>query len=327
MMIEPWMERESGVIQVRVPLPFPLRWMNGYLIRDNNGWVLIDPGLHTLEAERHWQQTFAHFSIEPKMVHSIVLTHHHPDHYGLAGWMQELYEAPVYMAERGHRQTQLLWGEQYQQTSQQLLDFYMTHGFPQERATAMLDHLHEFVDYVTPQPQVQYLNPGDSIQLGNQMYKILETSGHAYGHLCFYQQDDERMFCGDHVMPHISPNVSYFPSIDEDPLHSFLSSLEELKTLPVKVAYPGHRDPFSNWTERINQLLHHHQQRLQWFLIFLTEPRTAWQCCQSLFGDRLSIHQLRFALSETLAHLIFLEKQGKIKREGFQIQTFQGVSR
>jgi glyoxylase-like metal-dependent hydrolase (beta-lactamase superfamily II) len=135
------------------------------------------------------------------------------------------------------------------------------------------------------------------------------------------------MFCGDHVMPHISPNVSYFPGIDEDPLHSFLSSLEELKKLPVKLAYPGHREPFTNWKERIDQLLHHHQQRLQWFLDFLVEPCTAWQCCQRLFGNQLSIHQLRFALSETLAHLIFLEKQGKIKRDGDQIQTYQGVSR
>ncbi len=309
-------EREQGVIQVRAPLPFPLRWINGYLIPDNKGWLLIDPGLHTAEAEQHWQAVFAELSIRPQDVHSIVLTHHHPDHYGLAGWMQQMTSAPVLMAEKGYAQTQRMWGAGHRENAGAMLDFYSGHGLPASLEADMSGHLLGFVELVSPQPEVRYIQPGESLELGGETYQILEASGHAYGHLLFYRAASGVIFCGDHVMPHISPNVSYLPGVDENPLDSFLKSLEQLQSLSVRVAYPGHRDPFINWSERIGQLLHHHQQRLQWFEERLLEPMSAYESCRALFGDRLSIHQLRFALSETLAHLIFLEKSRKIKRCG-----------
>ena len=307
-------EREQGIIQVRSPLPFPLKWVNGYLISDSNGWVLIDPGLHTTESEQNWQETLAQLSIRPSDIHSIVLTHHHPDHYGLAGWMQQWTGAPVYMADNGYAQTQRMWGEGNAQNTSTLLDFYRLNGLPESLEEAMHTHVLEFVALVSPQPIVSSLQPGQTIYLGDEPYEVLEGSGHAYGHLLFYQKHEGRMFCGDHVMPHISPNVSYLPGVDENPLQSYLTSLAQLQSLPVRLAYPGHRDPFINWSERISQLLSHHAQRLDWFVERLSERMTAFDCCRALFGDRLSIHQLRFALSETLAHLIFLEKERKIKK-------------
>jgi glyoxylase-like metal-dependent hydrolase (beta-lactamase superfamily II) len=306
--MEPYSKHEQKIIQVRSPLPFSLRWVNSYLIYDQQGWVLIDPGLHTEVAEQHWIQTLRDFQIEWKQIHSIILTHHHPDHYGLAGWMQERTGAPVYMASRGYAQTQRLWGTHHEQNNEHYLTFLAEHGLPESLHPSMRNHLKEFVALVSPQPKVQSIEPGQTIYLADEPYEILEAHGHAYGHLCFYQGEQQRIFCGDHVMPHITPNVSYLPGVDENPLESYLDSLQRLQTLPVRKAYPGHREPFGNWNERISQLLVHHEHRLEWFRHYMKEPHTAYDACRTLFGDKLTIHQLRFALSETIAHLIFLKK-------------------
>ncbi len=298
---------------MRVPLPFPLRWVNGYLLPDARGWVLMDPGLHTEDSIRVWREVFAALAVQPGDVHSIVLTHHHPDHYGLAGWMQQWTGAPVYMADKGRMQAARLWGTDYREFSAQLLDLFRCHGLPAELQPSMEAHLHEFVSLVAPQPEVQRIAPGQTVYFTDEPYEVLEGNGHAFGHLLFLQKEKRRILCGDHVMPHISPNVSYLPQADENPLASYLDSLRTLQSLPVERAFPGHREPFQNWSERIGQLLHHHEQRLGWFCEFLSERRNAYEACKALFGERLSIHQLRFALSETVAHLIFLKNERKIE--------------
>ncbi len=311
--MESYTLHEDGICQVRVPLPFPLRWVNGYLLPDARGWILIDPGLHTEDAIRVWEEVFTALDLQPTAIHAIVLTHHHPDHYGLAGWMQQRTGAPVYMADKGRVQAERLWGVDSPAYTAQLLERFRQHGLPAELQVPMQSHLREFVTLVSPQPAVQRIVPGQTVYFTDESYEVMEGNGHAYGHLLFYQREKRRILCGDHVMPHISPNVSYLPQVDEDPLASYLDSLRTLQALPVERAFPGHREPFANWAARIGQLLHHHEQRLQWFCQYLSDRRSAYETCIALFGERLSIHQLRFALSETVAHLIFLQNERKIE--------------
>src|SRR5690242_10362131 len=101
----------AAITQVKVPLPFPLRWVNSYLVRGSEGYTVIDPGLHTPEAEELWLAVLQERGIAFEHVEQIVLTHHHPDHYGMAGWFQERTGAPVLLSETGQRQVQLLWGD------------------------------------------------------------------------------------------------------------------------------------------------------------------------------------------------------------------------
>src|SRR5690554_3427026 len=92
-------EHDRSIIQVKSPLPFPIRWVNSYLIKGAAGYTLIDPGLHTKDAKENWIQVLNELNIEFNTIEKIVLTHHHPDHYGLSGWFQEKTSAPVYMSE------------------------------------------------------------------------------------------------------------------------------------------------------------------------------------------------------------------------------------
>ncbi|TVY11862.1 MBL fold metallo-hydrolase [Paenibacillus cremeus] len=304
--------RHGDVLQVKVPLPFPLRWVNSYLIRGRSGWTLIDPGLRTANAEAQWDATLAELGIDIQTIERIVLTHHHPDHYGLAGWFQQRSGAPVLLSRTGLEQARLLWGDG-QPLTEQLLELFRQHGLPQELREPMREHMGGFVPSVSPQPEVTVLEAGETIRLGDDEYVSILTPGHAAGHLCFYRAETEVLFCGDHVLPQISPNVSYLPGgIDENPLASYLGSLKEISRLKVSMAFPGHREPFTQLAERAQELIRHHEERLEGMRSLVAGPMTAYEVCRATFGDRLSLHQLRFALSETIAHLFWLREEGRL---------------
>ncbi|TDF97591.1 MBL fold metallo-hydrolase [Paenibacillus piri] len=304
----------DNVCQIKVPLPFPLRWVNSYLIRGASGFTLIDPGLHTEAAEQHWVQAMDELGIGFRDIEQIVLTHHHPDHYGLAGFFQERSGAPVLMSEAGHHQVRLLWGDG-QPMAAALLRLFSSNGMPEEMLLSMEDHMAGFVPLVSPQPEITPIRIGDPLRLGDHEYETVHTPGHASGHVCFYRAETKVMLCGDHVIPQISPNVSYLPGgIDDNPLGSFLRSLEAIGRYDVAWAYPGHREPFTSFAHRTQELIAHHESRLELMRAMLVEqPLTAYHVCRNTFGHKLTLHQLRFALSETLAHLIYMREAGTIR--------------
>lgn len=303
---------EHGIIRVKVPLPFPLQWVNSYVIRDQAGCVVIDPGLHTEAAERTWVGVLNKLDIRFDQIRSIVLTHHHPDHYGMAGWMQERTAAPVYMSQTGQALVRRMWSDQETMT-EELCSLFATHGMPPHKQQEMREHMRSFIPLVSPQPEVSGIEAGETWQAGELSFETIAVSGHASGHLIFLDAQRQVMFCGDHVLPRITPNISYMPDEDPNPLQSFLDGLDKLglHVGHVDRVYPGHRDPFSGLADRIRELKAHHEQRLQHMLKLLhDEPLCAHDVMIHMFGSRLGIHQLRFALSETLAHLIYLEKRG-----------------
>ncbi|GCL72767.1 MBL fold metallo-hydrolase [Paenibacillus sp. JMULE4] len=300
----------GDVLQVKVPLPFPLRFVNSYLLPGPGGWTLIDPGLRTEAAELLWESVLAERGIRFDHIERIVLTHHHPDHYGLAGWFQERSGgAPVLMSQTAWEQTRLLWGED-QPMTEKLMALFRTNGLPAELEKAVRENMDSFVQAVLPQPQVTIIDEAQKVRLGKDDYEPIHTPGHASGHLIFYRAETATMFCGDHVLPQISPNVSYLPGIDENPLASYMASLELISRYEVRLAFPGHREPFAHLQQRAKELIAHHRQRLESMRVLLTQPRTAYDVCRAAFGEKLSTHQLRFALSETVAHLIWLREQG-----------------
>ncbi|MGF7030167.1 glyoxylase-like metal-dependent hydrolase (beta-lactamase superfamily II) [Paenibacillus mucilaginosus] len=303
----------DGILQVKVPLPFPLRWVNAYLVPGEAGWTLIDPGLRTEAAEELWETVLADQGIGWRSIERIVLTHHHPDHYGLAGWFQERTGAPVFLSETGLRQVRLLWGEGQPMTGQ-LMELFRRHGLPEELDGPMRGHMDGFVPSVSPQPQVTAIRAGEPFRLGDALYETIETPGHAAGHIIFFRPETGIMFCGDHVLPQISPNVSYLPGgIDENPLASYLASLADIARCEVRLAFPGHREPFAHLARRAQELIAHHDERLKAMQALVGEGGTAYEVCRASFGDRLTLHQLRFALAETLAHLIWLREAGRLR--------------
>ncbi|MEF3307155.1 MBL fold metallo-hydrolase [Paenibacillus sp. GYB003] len=311
-MIKPFNPITETLIQIKVPLPFPLRWVNSYVVRSGGGWTLIDPGLHTEEAERLWEAAMKQFDLPITALDGIVLTHHHPDHYGLSGWFQQRSGAKVHLSKVGAEQARALWGEG-ETMSGTLLALFRRHGMDEATLEKMTDHMTGFMPQVSPQPELTAIDPDNLFSIGDRTCRPIVTPGHAAGHLCFYDEERAELFCGDHVLPQITPNVGYIPGFDEDPLSSYMRSLKEVGGLNVELAYPGHREPFRGFGARAAEIVRHHEERLAAMEAALTEPRSAFELCIAYFGNRLSIHQLRFALSETIAHLICLRNGGRIK--------------
>lgn len=306
----------NGIVQVRVPLPFSLKWVNSYLLRDERGYALIDPGLRTDEALAAWQAAMTEHGIAYADIHTIVLTHQHPDHYGLAGWFQQHSGAPVHMSARSYAYTQRLWGTDGGKAfSAVLMSLYASHGMPDGKVASMAPHLASFVAKVTPQPQVRFIEAGQTIAMGGLTWETIDAPGHAGGQLCFYAPERKWMICGDQVLPLITPNVSVVPGEDDKQLEAFLGSLRELARYDVELAFPGHREPFEAFAKRTEELTEHHARRLDEIAEMIREePCDAYRLCMRLFGERIAgdPHHLRFAMSETLAHLFYLEHRGRV---------------
>jgi glyoxylase-like metal-dependent hydrolase (beta-lactamase superfamily II) len=210
-----------------------------------------------------------------------------------------------------------LWGES-STYADELRAHFAIHGMPDELTLDIKNNLEGFVRQVSPQPEVTYLKAGGTIRLGGTEWQMIDAPGHAFGQLCFYEPNKEIMICGDQVLPHITPNIAFNPGEEEDPLGCFLNSLDELLGYKVKLAFPGHREPFDDFINRIFEIKEHHKRRLSKMWEMLREPSSAFEVCEHLFGGHLKTnpHNLRFAMSETIAHLHYLEKRGKVIRTG-----------
>lgn len=302
---------EEGIVQVKITMAFPLRWVNSYVVCEDEGITIVDPGPHTSAAVDNWEQVLRELNCSVHDITRIFITHHHPDHYGLAGWLQERSGAPVLMSTRSLQEACCMW-EEASETEERLVRFFHQHGLPRELSEPLREHLRGAYREVLPRPTVTCVNEGECLRMGGRLWELIMTGGHAPGHLSLYQRDSSIMLCGDAVLPQISPNVSLLPGSDAHPLAAYMDGLRKLGQYEVRQAFPGHRHPFAYFQDRTVQLLAHHEARLEQFKQLLDDqPRTAFELCVTMFGDKLTVHQLRFALSETLAHLDELLVRGQ----------------
>lgn len=302
---------DENILQISVPMDSPLRQVNSYILPDEDGTItIIDPGPRSPETEKCWEGILQELNLSWKAVQDIVITHHHPDHYGLAGWLQSRSGSMVWMTERAHVEVMLMWGE-HAEINEVLPLYFSRHGMPEEWSSGLKGHLESFEAQVTPHAEVTYLKVDETFRMGGREWKLLITGGHAPGHVSFYHEGSGQILCGDAVLPQISPNVSLLPGSDPQPLQTFLQGLRELGSYPVSMAFPGHREPFAGFTQRVNSLLAHHEERLDTAAALLTDgPLSGFAVCEILFRSRVSsVHQMRFAMSETLAHLVELVRR------------------
>jgi glyoxylase-like metal-dependent hydrolase (beta-lactamase superfamily II) len=304
---------DHGITQVKITMSKPLRWVNSYILPNSNGVAIIDPGPRNDTTEGEWRKVLNHLGYSIHDVNEIFVTHHHPDHFGLAGWFQSHSGCVVYMSQRAYDESQLMWGTNSNMNSE-FTEWLRYHGLPLELAIQIDRHLIEFLPQVSPTPDITVVVGGSQIVLGGHSWLVIESGGHAPGHLSLFQQELGLMMCGDAVLPRISPNVSLIPGSDPEPLYTFMNSLHHLMQYKVSQVFPGHRDPFSTFHKRIEELLNHHEERLSKIENdLLHSPKSGYEICCMLFGKRLSPHQMRFAMCEALAHLQELVRQGKVR--------------
>ncbi|WP_134704731.1 MBL fold metallo-hydrolase [Ammoniphilus sp. YIM 78166] len=302
-----------GIYQVTIALPFRLNHVHCYLARQQKGWTILDAGLNRPETQKTWQEAFDRYSINPQEeINQVILTHYHPDHLGFSGALQTWTQAPVFMSKEGQYVAQTLWQPS---SYERLYQFFQNHGLPLPLLKQMSDYDKGFQSFIRLPEQFHTIEEGQKIQLGELTYEAILTGGHAEGHLCFYNEEEKVFLGGDHLLRRITPNISYYGHGEENPLQVYMDSLQKLQTLDISMVIPGHGPVFHDAQERILEILHHHEERLEIVLDHIKGERTAYQICQSLFNRELTLHEQRFAMGETLAHLYYLVEKGEIHKK------------
>lgn len=301
----------AGVCRIPIPLPIPaLKIINAYLVEGERGWSLVDPGIHTADAERALRDALAEERVAIRDLKRAFITHLHPDHLGMAG-MLEHEGVQVLMHRPEIASARYLWSKDYHALG--LVDaFFLKHGMPpdvDEQMRAAWIEMGTRVDAFTLVP----IDDGAEADMGGRPMRVRWTPGHTDHHAVLVDEHDGVLFSGDHVLPRITSNVGLYPYTRQDPLGDFLDALRRIRDLPVKHVLPAHGDPFEDLAGRVDEILAHHDARLDAVLAALgSRERDAYGVARDLFPRLRSAHEERFALAETLAHLRHLELRGRV---------------
>ncbi|MFP1632903.1 MBL fold metallo-hydrolase [Zhengella sp. ZM62] len=307
----------KDVLWTRIPLPYRLDHVNIYLIRDGEGWAVVDTGIQTEAAKSVWENLFAG-PLKSRKVTKVIVTHHHPDHIGLAGWLCERFEAPLLTSYSTYMGSKVISHGSHEDVTRYNFDFYMSHGMSEEGAGIVAIQGNDYLRRVSDLPLsfLRLLMP-DILEIGDRTFRVLSGDGHAPEQVLLYCENEKLLFAADQVLEKISPNVSVFAGEPNgDPLGHYLRSLRFLRSeIPNDVlVLPGHRRPFFGLHERCAELEAHHEERCQLIRTACAErPQTVADLVPILFTRALDPHQMSFAFTETLAHVNRLVRRGEIK--------------
>lgn len=303
----------AHVSQLPIPVPLPVHYTNCYILETSEGMVLIDTGMDTPEARALWEQYLSH---NPSPIRLIIVTHFHPDHLGLAFWLQQRVGAPVAMMRNEAVAAQASVSEPDEHERQIMTAFYEAAGVPRDLLGQWMDADRAFRSVVTLPSTWKLLDDGQILEFSSQRLVVMEQGGHTDHQGLIYLPQEKALFTGDQVLSRITPNVSLWPLRDPNPLNSYLTSLERLQNLGPILALPAHEAIIANLSQRIDELFLHHETRTTRLLeLVQSQLQTAFELTQKLFTRPLNTYQMRFALGETLAHLAYLEHEGRITRD------------
>jgi glyoxylase-like metal-dependent hydrolase (beta-lactamase superfamily II) len=308
-----------GILWFRLKLPFQLNHVNIYLIEDNDGWLVLDTGLGTDDCRVGWDIILSG-PLKGQHLSRMLVTHFHPDHVGLAGWLAQSFGLPLAMP-----RTEYLYhlmaahgrGDMYDAAHR---EFYRTNGLSEDTTNIILGRGLNYLRLTTGVPlSYERIKHGDTRRAGGRDFQVLTGGGHALEQAMLLQASDRLFFAADQVIARISPNVSVHPvEPEDDPLGAYLQDLKALRaTVPHDVlVLPGHGLPFHGLHARIDELIEHHALRCARIADACgSRPLSAAELVPELFDRVLDAHQTGFAFGEVLAHVNYMLRRGELTRE------------
>ena len=303
-----------GLYRNKIPLPeSPLKYLNSYIIKDSERSLIVDTGLNRQECLDAMFKGLAALEIDLSQS-DIFITHLHADHFGLVSKLAT--DSTNILFSRPEKELMESW-----EGFGTMVDYAARSGFPESELEAALDK-HPGAKYGADWvPELKILDDGDFIDVGDYHFKCVTTPGHTLGHTCLYDQDKNILLAGDHILIDITPNIQCW-SDTANPLKDYLASLDKVYQLQIDLVLPGHRRLIDNPRARIEELKKHHAHRLDEVLSILKEgPMNAFQTASQMTWDidcedwdQFPVAQKWFALGEAIAHLRYLEEEGKIVR-------------
>ncbi|KJC43249.1 beta-lactamase [Bradyrhizobium sp. LTSP849] len=313
-------EIRPGVLWVRLKLPFRLNHVNIYLLADGDGYAMVDAGFGNEETVEAWTKLFDG-PLKGVHITRLIVTHSHPDHVGLAGWIVERFNCPLVMSQVEYLQSVYHQnrGTEERRNAQRL--FFRRHGMDESLTEKLLGRGQDYLKQVSVlPPSYRRISHGDEVVIGTRRFKVITGGGHALDQVMLYCADDKLFLSADQVLSKISPNVSVWAvEPDQNSLGEYLASLASLTTtLPYDLlVLPGHGVPFYGLKTRIKQLADHHEERCRLIAEACREvPQTSRVLVPVVFNKHvLDEHQMGFAAGELVAHVNYMLVEGRLTAE------------
>ena len=301
----------EGIWLIKLPLPFPVATINVYLIRCEDGFLLLDCGMKTRACREALAAALEKAGAGWNDIRRIVISHMHPDHFGLAAEVRARTGAPVWMhgAEAVRSSPRFMDNDFFAKHSAWLAE----HGVPADESEDISEAsrgISEFIEMVEVDRQ---LEDGDRIPIAGGELEVVLTPGHSPGLLTFYFSQRKLYFSSDRMVEKITPNIGLHAHSSENPLGDYLASLDRIRPMEIDLVLPSHGHPFRGHREWIASTEQHHRDRCARMLAAVAgEPRTAYEVVNAEWGPHLSPLNERFAVAETLAHLEYMRRQGQL---------------
>jgi len=309
--------------RIIIPLPnSPLKELNSYIIKADDRNLMIDTGFNRSVCFKAMQEGLRALNIDLTRT-DFMLTHIHSDHTGLISKLVT-DTSTVYFGRIEARifDKEINW--------QPMMDYAVSNGFQLEELVNALQN-HPGIKYSPKKiPEFNLIDDGSIIKIGDYQLKCLLTPGHTEGHICLYEEKKQILFSGDHILYDITPHIESW-SYEVNSLKNYLESLEKVRNLPVNIVLPGHRNFFTDLTGRIDEIKNHHEIRVNEVLEVLgSNTMSAYDIAAGMTWDidcesweQFPVAQKWFAVGEAIAHLLYLESEGRVKRNtGKKIVTF-----
>jgi glyoxylase-like metal-dependent hydrolase (beta-lactamase superfamily II) len=328
-----WQQVSPGILWLRMPLPFDLDHINLYLIEDydtvtqTEGYALIDTGIGVRKTQEIWDTLLVKLN---KPLTKVIVTHMHPDHIGMAGYLVDKYRVPFYMSHSEYFVARALcagsrgasdWQDDEYLVRCGMSEDYVAHASDNRKKSKGLGHV------VLPIPlQHERLQEGDVITIGTadasrdsktDQWQVIIGRGHSPEHVCLYNQQTKVLISGDHVLPVITPNIGvYSTEPNANTLKMYLDTLPQFKKLSEDtLVLPSHKQPFIGLHSRVDTLIAHHHEHLASLKEFCKEGKTIKQCLPVLFKRELNEHNMFFAIAEAFSHLNYLYFERALTRD------------
>ncbi|MBM3118470.1 MAG: MBL fold metallo-hydrolase [Chloroflexi bacterium] len=307
-----------GLYRIEIPLPkSPLKALNSYLINGQERFLIIDTGFNRDECLHPMLASLKKLNVDLSRT-DFFITHLHADHSGLVATLatetSKIYFNKV--------ETSIVSFEGSEGRWDGMFAFYLSNGFPLDEFKKAFES-HPGYRY-SPRKRVPFsvLGEGDTIDIDDYSFRCIETPGHSPGHMCLYEPSKKILVCGDHILFDITPNITWWPEL-KNSLNQYLMSLGKVYGLDVALILPGHRSRWDNHRRRITELYEHHRERLSEALSALGDgAKTAWGVAPYITWDidcksweEFPPTQKWFAVGETIAHLDYLEADGRVRKD------------
>jgi glyoxylase-like metal-dependent hydrolase (beta-lactamase superfamily II) len=288
-----------------------------YLIRSGDELALVDNGWNTDVAHAGLAEGMAEHGAHPKDLRHLIITHVHPDHFGLTGRLTDESGARVYMHEM---EAEVITSRylQPQPLVEQMQGWMARHGVPPLKAPDVARGSMGMLDKVSARMPDVSLKGDECLKIGDFDLQVIWTPGHAPGHIYLYEPNRKLLMSGDHILPTITPNVSRHAQASGNPLSDYIKSLEKVEHLDVEILLPAHEFDTRDLKGRVAEIRRHHEERLSEMEQCVGDGATAWEIAgrvkwtTGMLADFEPFMQ-RAAVGETLAHLEYLYELDRLE--------------